>query len=252
MGLYRILQWLKVVPNLWMIRNPMKVHEFIEVVKGASLATHHSILDLGCGKGIQTQLLARRCRSAVGVDTAQRQIGEANRLLRHSPVEHKVSFLCTRLEDAGVAPSSLDRVFSFCVLEHIPNLDRVLAEIVRLLKPGGELHVSVDSLATVDDPRLLAKHKRDHHVVQYFTRESLKEQLQAAGLEVKEVFAILTSGFARREFEARIQQPVYLPGPIKRVRLYRRIRVEDERSQCRNGIMLVARGCRPTPDSGDH
>jgi ubiquinone/menaquinone biosynthesis C-methylase UbiE len=230
--------------------NPFKIYEFIEVVSGSRLKQEHSILDLGCGKGHWTLSLARRCHMAIGVDTSESQIAVARRFARHSPAKDRVQFLCTRLEEANLPATSLDRVFSFCVLEHILNLDRVLAEAVRLLKPGGELHVSVDSLANVKDRPLLAKHKCDHLVVQYFTEDSLQRQLQAAGLEVFEIYPILTSEFARQEFEKRIRRG-YKHGLVKRILLYRRFRDEDRHSRSREGIMLVGRARRPVIDGMD-
>ncbi len=246
--IYRILQFLRIMPNIWMIRNPFKIHEFFEVVSGSALEKHHVILDLGCEKGLQTQLLARYCKRVIGVDIDEKPIAEAKWHLRNSCVRRKVEFLCARLEEADLPASSLDRVFSLCVLEHIPNLSRVLAEVKRLLKPGGELHVSVDSLATVNDPILLAKHKQDHLVVQHFTRESLRRQLQDAGLEVMEIFPISTSEFARREFELRIRQRNYDCGFVRRILYYKRLRDEDKRARGADGIMLVGRARRPAMD----
>jgi 2-polyprenyl-3-methyl-5-hydroxy-6-metoxy-1,4-benzoquinol methylase len=250
-SLYRILQSTRILPSVWMMRNPIKIHEYYQVVSGSSLQKHHVILDLGCGKGFQTQMLARRCESAIGVDINERPISEANRFLSNSCVEHKVSFLCTRIEEANLPPSSFDRIFSFCVLEHIPNLRSVLTEIARLLKPGGELHVSVDSLATVKDAELLTKHRLEHFVVQYFTKETLKRQLETSGLEVMDIFPILTSDYARKEFEMRIRQTPSVSGPITRMLRYKRFRDEDTHSLSSEGIMIVGRARRPLASDRD-
>lgn len=234
-----------------MMRNPFKLHEYFQVVRGAGLKKQHQILDLGCGKGFQTQVLARACNGAIGIDVAEQQITEAKLFLKHSCVEHKVRFLCTPLEKAGLPADSFDRIFSFCVLEHIPNLDEVLHELVRLLKPGGELHASVDALTSVRDLSLLGRHKRDHHVVQYFTSASLRRELQGAGLEVQEIFPIMTGEFARREFETRITQKDFSRGLLQRVYFYRRLVAEDRRSSRKEGIMLVCRARRPFADGED-
>jgi 2-polyprenyl-3-methyl-5-hydroxy-6-metoxy-1,4-benzoquinol methylase len=248
-AVYRMLQKIRIAPGVWMLQNPLKIHEFSALVAHSGLERHHVILDLGCGKGFQTQVLARRCAKAIGVDIGEEQIETARWFARSSCVEGKIDFLCTRLEDATLADSSLDKVYSICVLEHIPNLPSVLAAILRLLKPGGELHVSVDSLRTVRDAQLIAKHKQDHDVVQYFTADSLTEQLQAAGLEVREVVPVLTSDFARGEFENRIRATTsYGYGILRRFRLYRKLVREEKRSRGTEGIWLVARARRPLGD----
>src|SRR5262249_54463985 len=133
----------------------------------------------------------------------------------------------------------------FCVLEHIANLDEVLRELARLLKPGGELHASVDALASIRDPELLARHRRDHFVVQYFTPETLRQALTQAGFEVTEIRPIMTGEFARAQFEERIRRTDFTHGLFERVRFYRRLRDEDRRSGSSEGIMLLVRARRP-------
>lgn len=242
---YRTAQISGVVPSVWMMRNPFKIHEYYEVISGAALDPKHSVLDLGCGKGFQTQLIARRCSNAVGVDVSEVQIAEARRFLKHSVVENKVKFFCGPVEEAHLTASSVDRVISFCVLEHISNLNQVLAELVRVLKPGGELHASVDALLNIKDQALLARHRSEHHVVQYFTPSSLREQLEAAGFEVTKIFPIMTSEFARKQFEARIQRDDFSHSLVDRVRFHRRLRAGDRVSESQEGIMLVVRARRP-------
>lgn len=241
---YTVLQRLHAVPNSWSVGNAFKVMEFRTLVEGANLRRDHAVLDLGCGKGIQTQLLARRCGKVTGLDVGEKAIAEARRLLAHCPDSGRIGFLCVPLEDAGLPAASLDRVFSFSVLEHIPNLDRVLVEIARILKPGGELHISVDALANIGR-ELVEKHRKDHYVVQYFTPQTLQAKLEAAGMEVMEVYPIFTSGLAREQFELRIRSggPRWLAGKIL---LYKRLESEEGRKESEKGVMLIARARRPS------
>lgn len=241
LGAYRAAQWSRVVPTVWMLRNPFKIHEYVEVVSGAGLKPGQVLLDLGCGKGFQTQIMARSCARAIGLDVAPGRIAEARRFLRHSCVEDRVEFLAGKVEEAGLPAESLDRVVSFCVLEHIPNLDQVLAELFRLLKPGGEMHVSVDALASIRNPELLARHRRDHHVVEYFTPATLRQRLEKARFEVTEIRPIMTGEFARTQFEDRIARSDFSHGIFERARFTRRLQEDDRRSGSPDGIMLIAR-----------
>jgi ubiquinone/menaquinone biosynthesis C-methylase UbiE len=242
---YRVAQLSRVVPSIWMLRNPFKIHEYVEVVSGAGLQPDHAVLDLGCGKGFQTQVLARSCGRVIGIDVAPDRVMDAKRFLRHSCVESRVTFLKGTVEAAALPAGSIDRVISFCVLEHIPNLDQVLAEIRRILKPGGELHASVDALSSIRDRDLLDRHRRDHHVVQYFTPATLRQQLEAAGLAVLEIRPIMTGEFAREQFEARIRKADFTHGVFDRVRFFRRLREDDRTSGSTEGIMLIARARGP-------
>lgn len=241
---YRLCQILGVAPRVWMTPNPFKLYEYYELVPPSGLQPGHTVLDLGCGRGRWSLALGRQCRQVTGVDVSDRALALARRFLRFSPLKSRVRFIHSTLEGAGLAAASFDRVYSFCVLEHIPNLPVVLAEAVRLLKPGGELHVTVDSLATIQDPALLEKHRAANHVCQYFTEESLRAELAGAGLEIFQLYSIMKGPHARQEFEKRIETGCKR-GLWGRYAEFRRFRDEDRRLDSHQGIMILARGRKP-------
>lgn len=243
--LYRAGQASRILPNIWMLRSPFKVHEFRQVTSAAGIRPDHVVFDMGCGKGFQTQLLARGCNRVVGLDIGEKQITEAKLFLRNSSVENKVEFVCSKLEHAQLPASSFDRVISFCVLEHIPNLDEVLGELVRVLRPGGEFHASVDALSSIKNKALLARHRKEHHVIQYFTPTTLRERLETSGFQVLEIFSIMTGDFARKKFEERIQLQDYSLSYFERMRVYNRLHEDDLNFNGEDGIMLVVRARRP-------
>lgn len=240
--LFKASRKIGIPPRPWMHPNPFKVYEFFRVMEGARLEREHTALDLGCGKGHWTLEIARRCEEVIGVDVSKSMVGTAQQFSRNSPLRHRVRFIHGRLEEAGLPEASLDRLFSFCVLEHIPNLPEVLREVSCLLKPGGEMHVSVDSLGTIEDSQVLQKHRQDHSVVQYFTPETLRAQLEEAGLTVLSIEPILTGSTARNEFLKRINSS-YKPNLLHHIQVYRQFRAEDEYHQDK-GIMLIARACK--------
>ena len=89
------------------------------------------LLDLGCGNGAQTELLASVARWVVGLDYAapERMEGASER-----PVFRRVR------GDALAVPfraESFDIVTAFEVFEHLPDDRRAVREVVRVLKPGG-------------------------------------------------------------------------------------------------------------------
>jgi SAM-dependent methyltransferase len=238
---FRAAQLLRLVPSVWMLRNPFKIYECQELMHGSGLSADDSILDLGCGRGMQTQLLARSSSRAVGVDTAKEQIGYANLFLRRSCVEPKVKFICSTLEQARLPGGSFDKVFSFCVLEHIPNLGEVLRELHRILRTAGELHVTVDSLGSIEDRQLIEQHRREHQVVQYFTPGTLKTQLEDAGFRLTECRPIMCGSFANARFQSRIRGNEPVVGLFARPSFVRRLRNEDASMVGNRGIMLLAR-----------
>jgi len=244
--LYSLLNLTGILPNLGQLKNPFKIHEFLTILAGARLAGNDQILDLGCGAGIQTQLLAKRCAHVIGVDPNQSSIERADALLTRSRLRAKITYMNGDLLDLRLSAGSLDRVFSFCVLEHIPHYGDVLAEIYRLLRPGGQIHLSVDSLATIEDGELETKHRLDHHVHQYFSLDTLRQALTSVGLEVQQAFPIFTGPYAGKMFSQGIQRGYFAANPVRRYLIYRKLVQEDRvRAGVEQGIMLVAHAVKP-------
>lgn len=98
------------------------------------------VLDLGCGDGTFTRLLFRPPVEA-GIDLNPDEVARAQR----SGVYKQA--LCVSAVTLPFADGSFASVFSNCVLEHVDGIDLALAEIRRVLKPGGAL------LTTVPTPR---------------------------------------------------------------------------------------------------
>jgi ubiquinone/menaquinone biosynthesis C-methylase UbiE len=240
---YNLLEHLNLRPMVWNVGNAFKVHEFRQLVEPSGLDPSHVVLDLGCGTGLQTVLVAKRCSAIWGLDVSPSAIRLAQERALRCGVSHRATFLCSPLELANLQEESFDRVFSFCVLEHIPNLDQVLTEIYRLLKPGGEMHVTVDSLATIHDPEVVEKHRRDHLVVEYFTPQTLTDRLRRVGFEMMEVYPLFTSELAREAFEQRIINSRTV-SMLAKLQLYRALRSENAKN-AKEGIMVLARVRKP-------
>lgn len=98
------------------------------------------VLDVGCGDGTFTRLLFRPPVEA-GIDLNPDEVARAQRLGVYKQV------LCVSAATLPFADSSFASVFSNCVLEHVDGIDLALAEICRVLRPGGVL------LTTVPTPR---------------------------------------------------------------------------------------------------
>lgn len=112
-----------------------------------------TVLDLGCGTGRDAYLcsaLVGEQGRVIGVDMTQEQLEVAR---RHSAymaeqfgyARSNVTFHQGYIEDlrtADLADNSVDVVISNCVVNLSPDKPRVLSEIFRVLKPGGELYFS--------------------------------------------------------------------------------------------------------------
>ena len=115
--------------------NPLAM---VELHKG------ETVLDLGSGGGIDVLLSARRVGpegTVYGLDMTDEMLALAEANARKAGAKN-VHFLKGLIEDVPLASGSVDVVISNCVVNLSPEKDRVLAEIARVLRPGGRLGIS--------------------------------------------------------------------------------------------------------------
>ena len=112
-----------------------------------------TVLDLGCGSGHDCYLLSRlvgKTGKVIGVDMTEEQLSVARNHLdwhteRYGYNRANIEFLHGHIEDlstVGIVDNSIDVVVSNCVINLSANKHKVLSEIFRVLKPGGELYFS--------------------------------------------------------------------------------------------------------------
>jgi 2-polyprenyl-3-methyl-5-hydroxy-6-metoxy-1,4-benzoquinol methylase len=95
------------------------------------------LLDFGCGYGGRTIEYARQARSVVGVEPFTRHIDLATAYARSLGVRNVEFRLCTQME-IPLPDASIDVVVSYDVLEHVQSPPASVAEIRRVLRPGGK------------------------------------------------------------------------------------------------------------------
>lgn len=111
------------------------------LVAQAELEPDHSVLDIGCGTGTLAILIKRLhpTVNVTGVDPDSRALARAWRKASRARVT--VTFDRGFADAMQYPDATFDRVFSSMMLHHVPKEEKpkVLAEVRRVLKPGGRL-----------------------------------------------------------------------------------------------------------------
>ena len=111
-------------------------------VRYAFLRPGEKVLDVGSGGGIDTILAARRVGPegrAIGLDILEEMCERGRRHATEAGVESWAEFVRGEMEDIPLPDESIDVVISNGVLNLSARKSRALAEMFRLLRPGGRI-----------------------------------------------------------------------------------------------------------------
>lgn len=140
----------------------------------ALLDEQWTVGDLGCGTGELAASLAPFVARVIGVDASKPMLAAARRRLEDAG---NVELRAGELEALPIADGELDAVVLFLVLHHVAEPPLALAEVARVLKPGGRVLV-VDMLPHEHEEY----RQRMGHVWQGFSAETIGGWMDEAGL----------------------------------------------------------------------
>jgi ubiquinone/menaquinone biosynthesis C-methylase UbiE len=150
------------------------------------------VLEIGTGLGTHAQLLSPRCRSFTGIDLTETASASTGQRLQLFGLPGRV--LRMDAEDMQFASSSFDYIWSWGVIHHSADTQRILAEMNRVLRPGGNATVMVyhrtwwayylgallrgvfrGQLKTYRDLHKLAQAATDGAIARYYTPQEWRE-----------------------------------------------------------------------------
>ncbi|KAB2383664.1 class I SAM-dependent methyltransferase [Actinomadura montaniterrae] len=165
----------------------------IEFMAGRRAATHArfflphltpgtTVLDLGCGPGTITADLAAAVApgQVVGLDQQASQLAGARALARRRGLTN-IRFRQGSCYDVPLDDRSVDRVFSHALMEHLAYPAQAMAEIRRVLRPGGTVGLCSPLSA---EPTLRRRRRRLHALAASQRRRPLRRP-QTQGLPAR-------------------------------------------------------------------
>ena len=136
----------------------------------ADLATGKKVLDIACGEGYGSHLLAKNAATVTGMDINPETIAKAGTKYKAA----NLKFETANAEKIPAPDKSFDLVVSFETLEHLEDHAAMLSEIKRVLAPGGLLVISTPDKRQYSEAR---NYKNPFHVKE-LTRNELEALLK--------------------------------------------------------------------------
>ena len=191
--------------NYW-YRRHLAVYEWI-----ADRCAGLDVVDMACGEGYGTDLLARSARTVTGVDANP----EAHEHARLKYTRPGVSFVRDLVESYG---QDCDAVVFLQTIEHVERPEDVLRHFQSLLRPGGAAYVSTPNLLTLapagadksDNPWHLREYRAEEFrelCASVFDRFELYGLFHARKLRIHEL--ALRAGWDRVHAALGVTKPFY-------------------------------------------
>jgi ubiquinone/menaquinone biosynthesis C-methylase UbiE len=162
-----------------------------EALAALELGPTDRFLDVGCGTGAAVRTAAATVERAVGVDLSEAMIERARSLAAGAG-----EFLVADSEALPFEDGSFTALLCTASFHHYPQPERALAEIARVLAPGGRLVLS-DGTADLRVARVadwfMRRFDRSH--VRLYRTEELTAMLSGAGLIVSDVRHLFDGGY---------------------------------------------------------
>lgn len=114
----------------------------------AKLRPSDHVLDVGAGTGVVALEAARRLGASGhvnAIDLSEGMLAAAERLAASDPAGQRIAWQCMDAEALSFEEAHVDAVLSLFALLHFPNPLAALREMLRVLKPGGQLILALGS-----------------------------------------------------------------------------------------------------------
>lgn len=160
------------------------------------------VLEIGCGRGVGTEIIFKHfgALEVHAFDLDPDMIEQARRRLSLYPAD----VLKLYVGDAAAIEekdASFDAVFDFGIIHHVPEWERAVAEVARVLKPGGRFYfeeVTTHALSRWSYRTFLKHPTENRFSAERFIVELEQQGINVDGNYVERFFGDFVLGVGRR------------------------------------------------------
>ncbi|MCK0176173.1 class I SAM-dependent methyltransferase [Mycolicibacterium sp. F2034L] len=150
------------------------------------------VIDVGCGAGRHTFEAYRRGADVIGFDQNVSDLNDVDEILQamkeqgEVPASAKAEAVKGDALDLPYPDATFDCVIASEILEHVPQDDEAIAELVRVLKPGGRLAITVPRWLPEKICWLLSDeyHANEGGHIRIYKADALRDKVTAHGLRL--------------------------------------------------------------------
>lgn len=165
--------------------------EWREMIAWLAPRKGEKVLDIACGMGELSLLVAQRGAEVYGLDMSEKAIEAARRLSKKTKIP--CQFEVGDAQHLPYPDGYFDKVVCSSSLEHFKDDSLALKEMRRVLKDGGRVVLTADSFTLPIKDELKERHRKMCFVVHYYTRETLEASFRSCDLGIRRSEYLLKS-----------------------------------------------------------
>ena len=168
------------------VRGFLQHHYEAALLEGlGGLTQEQRVLEIGCGRGVGTEIIFNRfgAREVHAFDIDPDMVEQARRRLSSYPVD-RLRLYVGDVTAIDAEDDSFDAVFDFGIIHHVLEWQSAVAEVARVLRPGGRFFFEEVTSHGLD--RWSYRAFFDYPVENRFSRQEFIAELERLGIEVGE------------------------------------------------------------------